>query len=173
MERKSIPNWTRGSSPIPTPSSRPFGPSGDPFRFPASDCQLRKLGTEGANANGLHRFCTTKTSNIQHPTSNIQMFALTSVRCWMLDVGCWMFNPGFSGRVMGAWWPSRSSKPPLARFTGRGVFDSLPLRHFDFRFSIFDFRFWRGSRRCRRRVNRKSQIANPKGGVAHEPRADS
>src|SRR5262245_53442425 len=33
------------------------------------------------------------------------------------------------GRVMGAWWPSRSSKPLSVRYTGRGVFDSLPLRH--------------------------------------------
>src|SRR5262245_33085869 len=32
------------------------------------------------------------------------------------------------GRVMGAWWPSRSSKPLSVRFTDRGVFDSLPLR---------------------------------------------
>jgi hypothetical protein len=35
----------------------------------------------------------------------------------------------FSRRVMGAWWPSRSSKPLSDRFTGRGAFDSLPLRH--------------------------------------------
>ena len=33
-------------------------------------------------------------------------------------------------RVMGAWWPPRSSKPSSARYTGRGKFDSYPLRHF-------------------------------------------
>ncbi len=31
-------------------------------------------------------------------------------------------------RVMGAWWSSRSSKPSSVRFTGRGKFDSCPLR---------------------------------------------
>jgi hypothetical protein len=32
-------------------------------------------------------------------------------------------------RVKGAWWPPRSSKPLSARSTGRGMFDSYPLRH--------------------------------------------
>src|ERR1051325_2613451 len=31
-------------------------------------------------------------------------------------------------RVKSAWWPPRSSKPLSARYAGRGVFDSLPLR---------------------------------------------
>ena len=31
-------------------------------------------------------------------------------------------------RVKGAWWPSRSSKPLSSRLTGRGRFDSYPLR---------------------------------------------
>ncbi len=31
-------------------------------------------------------------------------------------------------RVTGAWWSPRSSKPLSARFTGRGMFDSYPLR---------------------------------------------
>src|SRR4029077_5745165 len=35
------------------------------------------------------------------------------------------------GRVKGAWWPSRSSKPSLAG-NGRDRFDSYPLRHFTF-----------------------------------------
>jgi len=34
-------------------------------------------------------------------------------------------------RVTGVWWPPRSSKPLSARPTGRGVFDSHPLRHLD------------------------------------------
>jgi len=62
-------------------------------------------------------------------------------------------------RVMGAWWPPRSSKPPSACSTGRGVFDSLPLRHFDLRFAIYDLRV------ARRRVlqePRKSQIVDRK-----------
>ena len=45
-------------------------------------------------------------------------------------VGRWAFSSAF-GRVKGAWWPSRSSKPPLAG-NGRDRFDSYPLRHFMF-----------------------------------------
>jgi hypothetical protein len=43
-------------------------------------------------------------------------------------------------RVKGAWWPSRSSKPPSSRSAGRGRFDSYPLRRFIFDFSIADCR---------------------------------
>jgi hypothetical protein len=53
------------------------------------------------------------------------------------------FNRRFAiWRVKGAWWSSRSSKPLSSRLTGRGRFDSYPLRLiiFDFRFSIFDCR---------------------------------
>src|SRR5213083_1650937 len=50
------------------------------------------------------------------------------------------------GRVKGAWWPSRSSKPSSPR-KWRGRFDSYPLRLFIFRFSIFDFRLLCSQRR--------------------------
>ena len=40
-------------------------------------------------------------------------------------VGRWAFS--ISGRVKGAWWPSRSSKPSSLR-KWRGRFDSYPLR---------------------------------------------
>ena len=52
-------------------------------------------------------------------------------------------------RVTGAWWSPRSSKPLSARFTGRGMFDSYPLRQVHCRFSIFDFRFSIFDSRCR------------------------
>src|ERR1043166_9524029 len=42
---------------------------------------------------------------------------------------CFCFSS--TRRVMGAWWPSRSSKPPSVRFTGRDKFDSYPLRQLD------------------------------------------
>src|SRR5437773_9633000 len=45
------------------------------------------------------------------------------------------------GRVKGAWWPSRSSKPSSPR-KWRGRFDSYPLRLF-----IFDFRLLCSQRR--------------------------
>jgi hypothetical protein len=60
------------------------------------------------------------------------------IQRWTLDVGRWVFLAIW--RVNGAWWPSRSSKPPSSRLAGRDRFDSYPLRHliFDLRFSIFD-----------------------------------
>src|SRR5205809_6042240 len=70
---------------------------------------------------------------------------MLDVGCWTLDVGRWMFGLPLSWRVMGAWWPSRSSKPLSARSTGRGMFDSYPLLHFHFRFAICDLRFERRS----------------------------
>src|SRR6266700_928901 len=79
------------------------------------------------------------TSNLQPPTSNLQRHGTLHLRRWMLDVGRWMFGlyPS-SWRVMGAWWPSRSSKPLSARSTGRGMFDSYPLRHFHLRLKRFE-----------------------------------
>ena len=59
-------------------------------------------------------------------------------RRWTFDVTRSVFSAIW--RVKGAWWPSRSSKPPSSRLAGRDRFDSYPLRHliFDLRFSIFD-----------------------------------
>jgi hypothetical protein len=72
--------------------------------------------------------------NAQRSTLNAQR-SIQIVGRWMLDacsrfirVGRWTFS--FSGRVKGAWWPSRSSKPSSSRLAGRGRFDSYPLRFF-------------------------------------------
>ena len=77
----------------------------------------------------------------------------------------------FPRRVMGAWWPSRSSKPLSARSTSRGMFDSYPLRHFHLRFAICDLRFEHGAQRASTAdplVHRKSPIVNSKeGGGGH------
>jgi hypothetical protein len=43
----------------------------------------------------------------------------------MRFLGCWAFS---FWRVKGAWWSSRSSKPPSLRLAGRDRFDSYPLR---------------------------------------------
>src|SRR5215472_8265357 len=64
--------------------------------------------------------------NAQRPTPNAQC-SVQKLGRWLFDVGGWKFS--FSGRVKGAWWPSRSSKPPSSRLAGRGRFDSYPLRH--------------------------------------------
>ncbi len=55
--------------------------------------------------------------NVQRSTLNAQRSIQT--------VGRWTFFS--SGRVKGAWWPSRSSKPSSPR-KWRGRFDSYPLR---------------------------------------------
>ena len=125
-----------------------------------------------------------KTSNIQHPTSNTQRNGMRrrrcrfpAIGCWALEVGCSTFCAWSPRRVMGAWWPSRSSKPLSARSTSRGMFDSYPLRHFHFRFAIFDSRFEEAARKASAPaplVNRKSQIVNPeKGGGPRDTRKNS
>src|SRR5207249_2674427 len=118
------------------------------------------------------------TSNIQLPRPNETSRNAFDFSIRSLDVGCWMLSVGWLPfdslplrRVMGAWWPSRSSKPLSARSTGRGMFDSYPLRHFHLRFTICELRFeeaaWAASP-ADPLVNRKSQFVNPgKGGDPH------
>jgi hypothetical protein len=70
---------------------------------------------------------TRRSFNAQRSTHNVQR-SIGGVRVGRsaLDVR----RSGFSsalGRVTGAWWPSRSSKP-LSAGNGRGRFDSYPLR---------------------------------------------
>ena len=78
----------------------------------------------------LYSFFTGRTSNIEHSTSNFELARCLVVLSSTLSIECSMFDvqSAFLRRVMGAWWPSRSSKPLSARFTGRGKFDSYPLR---------------------------------------------
>src|SRR5207244_10794436 len=59
--------------------------------------------------------------------SNRARVSVSVIRRWMLDVGRSTFSS--YGRVKGAWWPSRSSKPSSPR-KWRGRFDSCPLRIF-------------------------------------------
>jgi hypothetical protein len=67
-----------------------------------------------------------KVFNAQRSTFNAQR-SIQTVGRWTLGVGRWTFS--FYGRVKGAWWPSRSSKPSSPR-KWRGRFDSYPLRFF-------------------------------------------
>ena len=162
MGRKSIPSSRQANSRTTTPFSRRskrrcdcWSPVSGAFRT------LRRIQGE--------------TTNIEHRTSNIQRDGMLRWRCqfsaigsWALDVRCSMFCSCAPRRVMGAWWPSRSSKPLSARSTGRGMFDSYPLRHFHLRFTICELRFeeatWAASL-ADPLVNRKSQFVNPgKGG---------
>ena len=64
--------------------------------------------------------------NAQRSTFNAQ-HSIQKVGRWRLNIERWTFFS--SGRVKGAWWPSRSSKPSSPR-KWRGRFDSYPLRQF-------------------------------------------
>ena len=87
------------------------------------------------------------------------------IRHWKLGPGYWAFSS--SRRVKGAWWPSRSSKPS-SPCKWRGRFDSYPLRHLIFDFSIATCDF--GSSHCRPiDFNRKSQCQNRKWARGGEP----
>ena len=139
MGRKSIPNSTRASSPTSTRFSKRSRRSFDDLVC-------------GPAAWGFPLWLPSEAFGFQHPTSNIQLprpnetsrsafdFSIRSldVGCWMLSVGWLPFDSLSSRRVMGAWWPSRSSKPLSARSTGRGMFDSYPLRHFHLRPERFE-----------------------------------
>ena len=123
MGKKFIPNWKRASSRTTTQFSRRSKGSCDRGR--AGCGAFRPLGRIQG-----------KTSNLRHPTSNTQRNGILRRRCGLpaigfraSDVRCKTFCPCPARRVMGAWWPSRSSKPLSARSTGRGMFDSYPLRH--------------------------------------------
>src|SRR6476469_10464307 len=101
--------------------------------------------------------------SVQRSTLNTQ-HSIQKVGRWMLDVGRWAFSS--FGRVKGAWWPSRSSKPSSPR-KWRGRFDSYPLRLFicDYRLPIAD---WFIARRMISIANRNSKIENSlKGGEPH------
>ncbi len=171
MVRIFIPNCRRASSRTLTRFSRRSRRSFDG-------------GWRGWGTRRFHVRLREETPNTQHPTSNIQRNGELRLGswcfangCWALDVRCWMFGLQPSRRVTGAWWPSRSSKPLSVRFTGRGGFDSYPLRHVNLRISIYDLRFERPSRAVVSggpRFNRRSSIVNPeKGGDGRVANADS
>ena len=122
MGKKFIPSSRRDNSRSLTLCLRPFGQSCDALGvrprlpqlgWPDLRCTIYDLRAVRAGGH-LPSFRNRKSQIVNHKSTR---------------------------RVMGAWWPSRSSKPPLARFTGRGVFDSLPLRQLHLRFTIYDLRF--------------------------------
>ena len=171
MGKKFIPNWKRASSRTTTQFSRRSKGSCDRGR--AGCGAFRPLGRIQG-----------KTSNLQRPTSNTQRNGMLRRRCGSpaigfraSDVRGRTFCPCPARRVMGAWWPSRSSKPLSARSTGRGMFDSYPLRQLHLRLTIDDLRFEEPTRAASPAdpvVNRKSQIVNlKKGGGLHDTRKNS
>ena len=197
MGKKFIPSSRRDNSRSRTPCSRPFALNCDGLKSkppPAPNFCGNLRFTIYDLRNGRQREslaffpdCLGKhpTPNTQHPTSNP-----SHATTWELDVGCWMLDvPGistnrksqivnrkFPRRVMGAWWPSRSSKPLLARFTGRGVFDSLPLRQKKGRRQNEECRKGFGMTQFLFRQILHSEfflLPFPKGGEPHVPRTNS
>ena len=115
MANCSIPNSTPATGRTSTTSSR----------------QSRRLNSATARGEAISLTAVTelwirKVFNAQRSTFNAQR-SIQTVERWTLDVGRSAFS--FSGRVKGAWWPSRSSKPSSPR-KWRGRFDSYPLRAF-------------------------------------------
>ena len=164
MGRKFIPNWRRANSPTSTRFSRRSKGNSDRNLIPVGGFDFLARIPAG-------------TSNTEHRTSNNRLAVPLPVGSSTFNVGCSMFGRHFPRRVMGAWWPPRSSKPSSARFTGRGRFDSCPLRHFDLRFTIYDPGIEEPTRAavsaglC---INRKSQLVNPEeGGGRRVARTDS
>src|SRR5437763_7704877 len=115
MANCSIPNSTPATGRTSTLSSRRLKNASR-----ASASFLEALGLTNATLAWTLRFF-----NVQRPTLNAQR-SIQIIGRWMLDVGRWTFSS--SWRVKGAWWPSRSSKPPSSRLAGRDRFDSYPLR---------------------------------------------
>jgi hypothetical protein len=99
-------------------------------------------------------------SGVKPPHSKAR-FAREKIQRWTLSLQSAIRIPQSEiGRVKGAWWPSRSSKP-LSPRKWRGRFDSYPLRRFifDFRFPIFDWPQIRAADRIKHRegVNQMSR----------------
>ena len=156
MAKKSIPSCRRASSPIPMPLSKRSNPS----------CKAR----------GILRFSLIPPLSLPRKAGTTGPVVPDSggarLRVPCLQQSRYSKVPAIlccSRRVMGAWWSPRSSKPSSARFTGRGMFDSYPLRQFKCRMR---------SAECGRHARCSlfhSALRTPrseKGGVAHVARAD-
>ena len=77
------------------------------------------------------------------------------------------------GRVKGAWWPSRSSKPlSIPHTQGRGRFDSYPLRGsiFDFRLPIFDWPQMRAADRIKHPAFARLRLGRQTLNIKHRER---
>jgi hypothetical protein len=122
MANCSIPNSTPATGRTSTTSSR----------------RSRRLNSttplgEAISLTAVTELSIRKVFNAQRSRFNAQR-SIQTVGRWTLDacsrfIGVGRSTFSFYGRVKGAWWPSRSSKPwsPCKR---RGRFDSYPLRSF-------------------------------------------
>jgi hypothetical protein len=126
MANCSTPNSTPATGRISTPWSRRLKKPSNRQSFCRGSCQLPAMGRQRLPLQARSTFFL---------NSAIRNARIAVRRC------CGQGNPRFAiGRVKGAWWPSRSSKPS-SPCKWRGRFDSYPLRHFKFegRWLKFDF----------------------------------
>jgi hypothetical protein len=121
MESSSIPS----SKPVTGRTSTPWLNKSRRL----SNCSFVQAAHSAFGVSSAVQCLSIKDFNVQRSTPNAQR-PIQPVRVgrWTLNVERWALV-FFSGRVKGAWWPSRSSKPsPVSN--GRGRFDSYPLRAF-------------------------------------------
>ncbi len=122
MANCSIPNSTPATGRISTTSSRRSRNSNSTTAL-----------DEALSLTAVTELWIRKVFNAQRSTFNAQR-SIQTVGRWTLDacsrfIGVGRSTFSFYGRVKGAWWPSRSSKPSSPR-KWRGRFDSYPLRFF-------------------------------------------
>ncbi len=154
MDKRFTPSCRRGNSPSRTRSSKRSGPRGDSADSQFSILNFQSWSFDSAAAGVLRSSCSSgtdtafsrikitigsnrsqnprpnlepRTPNAEHRTGALRAACGPCVRCSTFDVRGSTFNPLW--RVMGAWWPPRSSKPSSRHFVSGGVFDPLPLRH--------------------------------------------
>src|SRR5206468_4412321 len=113
MANCSIPSSTPATGRILTISSR----------------RSKKLSKRARFDLSLARRCALRFQKRRRAAAVQSALRARKILRWILDVLPSTFSS--SGRVKGAWWPSRSSKPSPPR-EWRGRFDSYPLRHFKF-----------------------------------------
>src|SRR5512133_3297164 len=109
MENCSIPNSNPASGQISTRSLR----------------RSRKQNSQPRASVFVIRGSAFNLQGRRKGTALQSAFYAQEIRRWTLDVKRWVFSA--IRRVKGAWWSSRSSKPPSPR-KWRGRFDSYPLR---------------------------------------------
>jgi hypothetical protein len=111
MANCSIPNSSPASGRISTRSLR----------------RSRKRNSQPRACTSVDRGSAVNLQGRRQAAALQSAFYAQEIRRWTLDVRRWVFSA--IRRVKGAWWPSRSSKPPSPR-KWRGRFDSYPLRVF-------------------------------------------
>jgi hypothetical protein len=172
MESYSIPSSNRVIGRFSTPwLSRSRALNRRTTRSSVFGVRPRTSGANESSVVGWTRYrepATRISINAQRSTLNAQR-STAPVGRWTLNaspartVGRWALS---SGRVKGAWWPSRSSKPSSTG-NGRDRFDSYPLRDV----VVSDIGFPADEMAVRHRQD--GDVTSSKGGERDAPRASA